>query len=679
MGQALPEVLEGLLRAVEAQGDHSMLTSILFRSDDGKHLHHGAAPSLPAAYNKAIHGIAIAEGAGSCGTVAHRGTPVYANDIASDPLWVDFRDLASLHKLGACWSTPIAAADGEVLGTFAIYYAAPRSPTQEDIEAIASITQTAALAIERYRSDLKLKRSEEALRALNANLELQVAERARALERAWRLSREMLAQVTPSGRIEAINPAWMELLGWEDPELVGRRFLDFIHPDDLGATSAAFAGALERPMANPLENRLRHKDGSYRWFSWTLAFENELYFVSGRHTTLERDQAEALRQSQKMEAVGQLTGGVAHDFNNLLTVIRSSTDLLQRPKLSEERRTRYIGAISDTVDRAAKLTGQLLAFARRQVLQPETFDVGQSVHQVTDMLKTLTGSRVFVDIQVAANCIVNADPSQFDTALVNMAVNARDAMHGEGRLTIRVQPVEAIPPHRLNPAIIAPFVAVSITDTGSGIPADQLQHIFEPFFTSKGVGQGTGLGLSQVFGFSKQSGGEVLVESVVGRGTVFTLYLPRVASIQQTISQSDPEVLIDGQGTCVLIVEDNVSVGAFAKQALDDLGYAAILANNSAEALSELARNSDKVDVVFTDVVMPGMDGIDLTGIIRRDYDDLPVVLTSGYNHVLADSDASNIELLQKPYSIEQLSRVLRKAVTLQRLKRKETCILGQD
>ena len=380
---------------------------------------------------------------------------------------------------------------------------------------------------------------------------------------------------------------------------------------------------------------------------------------------------EALRQSQKIEAIGQLTGGVAHDFNNLLTVIKSSTDLLKRPNLPEERRTRYVAAISDTVDRAAKLTGQLLAFARRQSLKPEVFAACDSVRALSDMMGTLTGSRIQIVTELPEKtCYVNADPSQFDTALVNMAVNARDAMDGEGRLTIRVEAVESMPAIRNHAAVLGAFVAVSIADSGSGIPADQLGQIFEPFFTTKGVGQGTGLGLSQVFGFAKQSGGEVTVVSEVGRGTTFTLYLPREVEVAEAADRHEPEPLMDGHGTCVLVVEDNADVGTFAVQTLTDLGYVPVLATNAEEALAELTRDAERFDVVFTDVVMPGMNGIDLAHRIREEHHDLPVLLASGYSHVLAQNGTYGFELLHKPYSVEQLSRLLRKVAKWQRRKR---------
>ena len=380
---------------------------------------------------------------------------------------------------------------------------------------------------------------------------------------------------------------------------------------------------------------------------------------------------EALRQSQKMEAVGQLTGGVAHDFNNLLTVIKSSTDLLKRPDLAEARRERYVGAISDTVDRAAKLTGQLLAFARRQALKPEVFDVGRSVLTIGEMVKTLTGSRIAIVLRMPDEpCFVSADPSQFDTAVVNIAVNARDAMDEEGRLIISVASATEIPALRGQDVVEGDFVAVSMEDTGAGVPADRLERIFEPFYTTKGVGKGTGLGLSQVFGFAKQSGGEIAVESVVGQGTTFTLYLPRVASEASRTVPGETEALVDGRGTCVLVVEDNSEVGTFTTQTLAEMGYVTVWATNADEALAALREDADRFDVVFSDVVMPGMNGIDLAQEIQRLHRDLPIVLTSGYSHVLAQNGTFGFDLLNKPYSIEDLSRVLRKATKRQRRKR---------
>jgi two-component system NtrC family sensor kinase len=393
-----------------------------------------------------------------------------------------------------------------------------------------------------------------------------------------------------------------------------------------------------------------------------------------RHLYAEADKRleaeEALKHGQRLEALGQLTGGVAHDFNNLLTVIRASTDMLRRPDLPEPRRLRYIDAIADTVTRAARLTGQLLAFARRQTLNPELFDVGQSVQMLGEMIRTLIGSRIEIITQGPDQpCFINADAGQFETAMINMAVNARDAMNGQGKLTIAVRPAtelrSATTPSKHG------YVAVSVADTGVGIPQEQFERIFEPFYTTKQVGQGTGLGLSQVFGFAKQSGGEVVVTSEIGKGSIFTLYLPRAAgnaSIPQMSADDAPP--IDGTGLSVLVVEDNIEVGKFAADALAELGYGTTLVDNATHALEELAIGAHRFDVVFTDVVMPGMTGIELAQEIRRHYVGLPVVLASGYSHVLSENGSYGFELLQKPYSIEQLSRVLHRIGRGRKVKR---------
>jgi PAS domain S-box-containing protein len=381
--------------------------------------------------------------------------------------------------------------------------------------------------------------------------------------------------------------------------------------------------------------------------------------------TLEREEAQdALRQAQKMEAIGQLTGGVAHDFNNLLTVIIGSVDLLRREDLPEEKRKRYVDAIGSTAERAAKLTGQLLAFARRQALTPEPFDAGESLGEVAAIVRTLTGSRIRLDLDLPADRLWTvADKGQFDTAIVNMAINARDAMAGEGTLTIRLAAASGIPAIRADEPVSGDYISVAIIDRGTGIAPGEVERIFEPFFTTKEVGTGTGLGLSQVIGFAKQSGGDIRVDSRLGSGTTFTLYLPRAYPERDArLANDDLTTSMQGEGMCVLVVEDNEQVGAFATQALRELGYDSVLAPDGKEALAELKSSSDRFQIVFSDVVMPGMSGIDLANEIKRTHSNIPVVLTSGYSDILAKGGSGGFELLHKPYSIEQLSRVLRKA-----------------
>ena len=291
-----------------------------------------------------------------------------------------------------------------------------------------------------------------ALADLNATLEERVEQAARQRDLAWKNSRDMQAVIDEQGVFRAINDAWSDVLGWSGADVVGKSFLDFIHPDDHPSSEQALAIASRDELA-PYENRYRHSDGSYRWISWVAAPESGLIYASGRHITADKEAAialeaaqEQLRQAQKMEAVGQLTGGVAHDFNNLLTVIRGSVELLGRDDLPAERRRKYIAAIGETAERASRLTGQLLAFARRQSLTPEVFDVGESLHKVVDMVRTLAGSRIILSLDLPeAACVVHADRGQFDTTIVNLAINARDAMDGEGQLKIGVGSVSGIP------------------------------------------------------------------------------------------------------------------------------------------------------------------------------------------------------------------------------------------
>ncbi|MFO2464410.1 response regulator [Pseudomonas sp. 15FMM2] len=383
-------------------------------------------------------------------------------------------------------------------------------------------------------------------------------------------------------------------------------------------------------------------------------------------TTLLTQTEAALRQSQKLEAIGQLTGGVAHDFNNLLTIIRSSVDFLRTPNLSEERRQRYINAVADTVERASKLTSQLLAFARRQPLNPQIFDAGQRVKNIGDMLETVTGTRIHVNVQLPERCYyICADSCQFETALINIALNARDAMDGQGTLVLRVDGDQALPCIRGHGGSQKAFVSISLADTGTGIPSETFERIFEPFFTTKKVGKGTGLGLSQVFGFAKQSGGNVDVASNVGQGTVFTLYLPQVetAAVPGDLTQEIFEPLPNTARRRILIVEDNLEVGRFANQILQDLGYQTVWATHAEEALEMVGPDAMAFDGVFSDVVMPGIGGVALARELRRRRPGLPVILTSGYSEELARSGYDGFEFLAKPYSADQVSRVLAKAM----------------
>ena len=526
------------------------------------------------------------------------------------------------------------------------------------------------------------KLAEERLREMNATLERRVAE-VLAQRKLWadvfETTDALVGALDPNYRFLAVNGAYageFEDIYGIRPK-AGDNLLDLLadHPEHREAARSIWSRALageeftvvgqfgdserRRPCYELKFTTLRDTQGRpIGAFQYAQDISERL-----RNQDQLARAEEALRHAQRMEAVGQLTGGVAHDFNNLLTIIRSSVEFLRRPNLAEERRTRYLEAVSDTVDRAARLTSQLLAFARRQPLAPEVLDVGARLGGVADMLNAVTGARIRVVTDIPETpCHVRADPSQFETALVNLAVNARDAMDGEGTLTLRLTCGTALPPIRGHAGSPGPFAAISVTDEGPGIASDLLVRIFEPFFTTKDVGKGTGLGLSQVIGFTKQSGGDVEVVSEIGRGATFTLYLPQVDAPPPE-RERDPgadEAAAEERPLCVLVVEDNLDVGRFCTQLLEDLGHSTVWAHNAEAALSEMEKVPFRFDAVFSDVVMPGMGGVELARRLRADHPELPVILTTGYSDTLARDDAHGFDLVRKPYSAQQVARALR-------------------
>jgi len=539
------------------------------------------------------------------------------------------------------------------------------------------------LTRERDEAYRRLKeRAERELRHLNETLELRIRERTRQLQSSeaqmraiFETSNQYYVLLGLDGTVAYANRTSLSGITAAEADVVGRPFWQTPWFSALEATRVvvrdAFAAAL-RGQDVRTELMLTLPAGE-RFFDFAMRPVRDprgavsAVLAEAVDITERRKSEEALRQAQKMEAVGQLTGGVAHDFNNFLTIIRSATDFLRRRDLPPDRKRRYVDAISDTVDRASNLTGQLLAFARRQPLKPQVFNVALQVEIIADLIRPVVGAGVEVAVKIEdGTCLASADIAQFETALINLAVNARDAMAGQGHVTIAVRRVRAIPALRSLARRPGDFIAVSIADTGTGIAPDKHEVIFEPFYTTKEVGKGTGLGLSQAFGFARQSGGDIEVDSRPGNGATFTIYLPlaTAAAAALDLAAAMPEVAARGRGHSILVVEDNEDIGGFTTELLEDLGYDIRWVGNAEDALAALAEDEFAFDLVFSDVIMPGLNGVDLAVAIRDRYPGLPVVLTSGFSNVLAENADLGFELIRKPYSVEVLSRTLRRAIT---------------
>nr|WP_246513686.1 response regulator [Azospirillum picis] len=544
-------------------------------------------------------------------------------------------------------------------------------------ELIARVEGTLRLA--------RLRRETSAmLRAANEDLEKRVAERTRELNQIWRNSRDLLAVVGADGVFRAANPAWTEILGYRPDEVVGCSFRQLVWPEDLEWSQGGHEEAIKRTLTN-FENRYRHRDGTPRWISWHSSVEGDLVYAYGRHITAEKEQAAALRQAeeqlrraQKMEAVGQLTGGVAHDFNNLLQVIGGNLQLLLNDVAGNARAAERVRNALSGVTRGAKLASSLLAFARRQPLEPRVVNLGRLVRGLDDMLRRALGEEIDIEVVSGAglwNTVV--DPAQVENALLNLAINARDAMKGHGVLTIEAGNAELDDAYVAGHADVQPgqYVMLAVTDTGSGMPAEVKERAFDPFFTTKPEGHGTGLGLSMVYGFVKQSGGHVKIYSEIGHGTTVRLYLPRSQEVEDLPVAVDMAPVGGGSET-VLVVEDDEEVRHTVVAMLTDLEYRVLQARDAQSALAIL-ESGVPIDLLFTDVVMPGpLRSPDLARKAKERFPNLAILFTSGYTQnaiVHGGRLDPGVELLSKPYSREVLARKIRQVLNGRKPERGQT------
>jgi PAS domain S-box-containing protein len=638
--------------------------------------------------------------------------------------------------------------------------------------------------------------SQHAMRQHTRTLESEVAHRTIERNRIWEVSEDLLGVSNFEGYFVAVNPAWTSLLGWSEREIKAMHVDELRHPEDAAHSKAGREQLARGAKTIHIENRFRHKDGTWRWLHWTMTAEQGQIYVIGKNISAEKISAQKLRESdrqfrllvegvvdyalymldkggtvsswntgaqrikgytsediigshfsrfytdedratnlpgralataeregrfeaegwrvrkdgsrfwasvaidairdeegeligfakitrdiserrnaqlaleqtqrqaayaQKMEALGQLTGGVAHDFNNMLMVISGQAQALMR-RLTDQKDLRSIRAISLAAERGETLTRQLLAFSRRQTLNPTPTSLQKRFEEFRDILITSAREDIRLALQIAENTWpVAVDVSELQLAVVNVVINARDAMPDGGTILIETENISA---HRgaIPDDLSGDFVAIKITDTGTGIAEEVLPRIFEPFFTTKQQERGTGLGLSQVYGFARQSGGTVGIDSKLGRGTTVTLYLPRTLRPVVEIDKTTEVPRAPSRGNTVLLVEDNPQVSDITADLIDSLGYRVIAADCAAAALAIL-KSGETIDLVFSDVVLPGdLDGFELAQSIRQSHPRLPVLLTTGYTDA-SHAIRGDYPILRKPYQLSTLAAALRTAM----------------
>jgi PAS domain S-box-containing protein len=589
------------------------------------------------------------------------------------------------------------ATEKRPFGIFEVDSRTPRHFTDSDIDFLRSYGNLLGAVLKRSKTLKAIRSTEQKLRESERHYRI-----AAELNPLWPWTADTL------GALTSIDQRWHEYTGLSSAQTLGRQWANAAHPEDRMSLARHWDQSLATLQPLDSQIRLRRDTGEYRWFrvralcSFGSAGECEQWYgtmediddrvqlevalrdwndlleerIAKRTEQLEAEQRERavaetkLRQSQKMEAVGQLTGGIAHDFNNLLAGIIGSLELMQR-RIDAGRYsdlTRYNTVAMTSASRAAALTQRLLAFSRQQSLEPEVLEPRTVVAGLEEMIRRTVGPSIVVECSFRANDRIRCDLNQLENALLNLAINARDAMPNGGTLSLEVDRClidQASSREKMMPQ--ASYVTISVTDSGTGISPEHLSRIFDPFFTTKKIGEGTGLGLSMIYGFTQQSGGQVRVHSSLGLGTTVTLYFP-VDQSQAVPHKHDPEVIQppepSGHYETILLVDDETAVRKMASEFLSDIGYRVIEAVDSVSALKQ-AEKLEQLDLLLTDIGLPGlMNGVSLAAEFKERYPQLKVLFITGFagGSNLVPTDATT-KVLTKPFSLKDLSQRVRSLI----------------
>ncbi len=644
-GSPLRDTLDELARLVEVQAEN-MFCSILVADPDLKRLRSFSGPNLPAGIAQAADGIPVGEGFGSCGTAAARKQPVIVTDVDRDPLWERFRSEAIEFGIRACWSMPILSSHDTLLGTFAMYFSTPRHPTPADRELLNMASHLAGIALERQHTEDELRRT---LSLVQSTLES---------------TGDGILVVDREGHIVSHNARFVTL--WEIPAAVLASRVDAEALAHMGSQINDPAGFVQRvrqlyddPDGEGFDV-LALKDGRVfeRYSSPQRLDGRPIGRVwNFRDVTQRVRLEEQFRQAQKMEAIGQLAGGVAHDFNNLLTVIIGNLSVIRMGRLDPHRQDIALEDCFRSAKRAALLTGQLLTFSRRQAVELKELDLNEVVADLASMLRRLIGEHIVLDTALAPNAApVRADRSMMEQLVMNLAVNSRDAMPHGGKLEITTAVVALGPEAVRGARVPGPFVRLTVSDNGTGITPEHRERLFEPFFTTKEVGKGTGLGLATVFGIVEQHNGWIDVESHLGAGTAMHVFLPCSQGPATTPARRALAPVPRGGRETILLVEDEQEVRTLMRRLLEQHGYKVHPAHNAAEALRVWSVHRPEIELLVTDMVMPGgMGGRELADRVKAENPSLPVIYCSGYTDEMLGGDLPlrrSPNFLEKPFDV---------------------------
>jgi PAS domain S-box-containing protein len=597
-------------------------------------------------------------GRGPTGTAIRTGTPSICRNIPSDPAFAPWREEAMKYGYASSIAIPLRD-NGKPFGALNIYSSEPDAFDPEEVRLLRELAARLGNGIKSLRMQAEHRQDKEAL--------LRSEEKYR--EMVENLN-DIIFALDSENTVTYISPVIEPLSGYSPQEIIGRSFADFIYPEDLPDLNRSLQKVLSGSL-EPLEYRVLTKSGETRWVrssSRPMYQDGRIVGLRGILTdiTEQRNLEEQFLKSQKMEAIARLTGGIAHDFNNVLTAILGYSELLANRLENDEELHPHVQEIVNAADRAASLIRQLLAFSRKQVLQPKVLDLNKQVQDMQKLLKRLIGEDIRLSTRLDPQLgLVKVDPSQIEQVLMNLAVNARDALPEGGQLTIETSNVVLDEQYARDHVSAAPgpYILLSVSDNGSGMDKETQTKIFDPFFTTKELGKGTGLGLSTVYGIVKQSGGNIWVYSEPGLGTTFKIYLPRVDALVETEQKTRAARKSTGGTETILLVEDEDMVRELIELGLTRDGYSVLESRSPREALELCRRHEGPIHLLITDIIMPEMSGRDLAEQMQTMYPEVRVLYMSGYtddvivHHGILEA---GIDYLQKPFGPGALSQKVR-------------------